>query len=389
MNIYQSYVFTDKLVSPVNGYCCKRITKQNINQFGFESKSKLLEQYPEFPLMCEKYKKCCEKASLAAVSTSKEKKKHKLISDMENYSHNLSSCVHCESILPFTKRNHKFCNQSCSASFNNKKRANPRYYYCLQCGIQTRNPKFCNISCSSSFNNSKRTRPHKSTYKPRTPKLTQPKVETFKDTTLLGVFKSGQMFRRKSPNLIKIGFDFNQPVDTEFYRIQELLFTEYHINKESMLSIMKKYSIPSTRTMDILFRLFDIDSRTLSEGSRLALLTERSSPSSKPHKIIYHPAWYGETVLLRSSYEERYAKELDLTKTMYTVEQLRIEYFCSINQNTRVAVPDFYLPDTNTIVEVKDTYWLNEQNMRDKKKAYLSLGYKFMLHLDNVLLDDW
>lgn len=169
-----------------------------------------------------------------------------------------------------------------------------------------------------------------------------------------------------------------------------MLYTEYHIKCESMLTIMKKFNIPSSRTMDIIFRLFDIEARSFSESNRLAIATNRSiMPSNTTYKHIFHKSWFGETFCLRSSYEEDYAKSLDLTQTKYFVEHLRIKYFNKQENRYRIAIPDFYLPDTNTIVEVKSTYWLNVEEMTDKKEAYLNLGYKFKLNLDHQLLENW
>ena len=49
----------------------------------------------------------------------------------------------------------------------------------------------------------------------------------------------------------------------------------------------------------------------------------------------------------------------------------------------RVAIPDFYIPNTNTIVEIKSTYTLDVQNMKDKVKKYKELGYDFKLILNH------
>ena len=53
---------------------------------------------------------------------------------------------------------------------------------------------------------------------------------------------------------------------------------------------------------------------------------------------------------------------------------MRIKYFDSQKNEYRCAIPDFYLPDENLIVEIKSDYTLDEQNMKDKKKAYLENG---------------
>jgi len=207
---------------------------------------------------------------------------------------------------------------------------------------------------------------------------------------ILQNFLKSQFYKNKSPNLIKLGFDYNNNSETEFLKIQSMLYTEYHIKCESMLTLMKQFNIPSSRTMDIIFRLFDIEARSFSEGMSNAIVNNRANPQSNTtFKIVFHTSWFGETFCLRSSYEEDYAKLLDQSQTKYFVEHLRIKYFHSNQKRYRIAIPDFYLPDTNTIVEVKSLYWLDEDQMRDKKSAYTSLGYKFILNLEHQLLENW
>lgn len=204
------------------------------------------------------------------------------------------------------------------------------------------------------------------------------------------LFQKSQFYKNKSPNLTKLGFNYDNPVNEEFLKIQSMLYTEYHIKCESMLTLMKKFNIPSSRTMDIIFRLFDIESRSLSESNINAINTNRSTmPSNHVFKHIFHKSWFGEIFCLRSSYEEAYAIQLDSNKTKYFVEHLRIKYFHTEQNRYRIAIPDFYLPDSNTIVEVKSNYWLDEKEMRDKKLAYTSLGYNFILNLEHQLLENW
>lgn len=207
---------------------------------------------------------------------------------------------------------------------------------------------------------------------------------------MLEKFLKSQLYRNKSPNLQKLGFNFSNDPEEEYLKIQSMLYTEYHINCESMLTIMKKFGIPSSRTIDIIFRLFDIESRSYSEMTKNAIIKNRMTPSSNStFKGVYHKAWFGEIFYLRSSYEEEYAKILDSEKIKYYVEHLRIKYFDTTKNSYRIAIPDFYLPEKNTIIEVKSKYWLSEQEMRDKKSAYTNLGYKFFLNIDNILLENW
>jgi len=202
-------------------------------------------------------------------------------------------------------------------------------------------------------------------------------------------FIQSQLYKRKSQNLERLGFNYTTDAELEYFKIQKLLYQEYHIKCESMLTIMKKYEIPSSRTMDILFRLFDIDARSLSTAQTNALTIGRSDAHEHlkfTAKQQWHKTWEGKDVYLRSSYELTYAKELDDKKIKYDTECMRILYFDSQEQKHRVAIPDFYLPDSNTIVEIKSTYWLNEENMKDKSQEYQRLGFKFQLIVDGNLV---
>ena len=55
-------------------------------------------------------------------------------------------------------------------------------------------------------------------------------------------------------------------------------------------------------------------------------------------------------------------------------------------KKTRVAIPDFYIPSLNMIVEIKSCWTYDEQNMKDRVKAYKKLGYNFKLVKDHVTI---
>ena len=97
----------------------------------------------------------------------------------------------------------------------------------------------------------------------------------------------------------------------------------------------------------------------------------------------WHTTWNGKEVYLHSSYELDYAKELDEQQIDYEVEYFHIKYWDSQKQSYRCAIPDFYIPSTNTIVEIKSSWTLDKQNMRDKMKAYQEFGYNTKLICDH------
>ncbi len=119
MSIYNEFVSESQLVSPVNGYTCRRITKQNIKQFGFDSVESLHEQYPDFPLMCGKYQANLVKNSKHFV---KYKEEQKIIFDGKkkqekiDYEKSPYLCPKCGLPKSYEKRNNKFCSRRCANS---------------------------------------------------------------------------------------------------------------------------------------------------------------------------------------------------------------------------------------------------------------------------------
>ena len=84
----------------------------------------------------------------------------------KEYEENPKCCKYCGKPIPFEERNKKeFCNQSCSASYNNvrrngnteRKSPDPnKKYYCLNCGKELKyssssNMKFCNQKCMNDY----------------------------------------------------------------------------------------------------------------------------------------------------------------------------------------------------------------------------------------------
>lgn len=112
--MYNDYISYEWLISPINLYKCKRITKQNIKQFGFPSIEELHKAYPNFPLISKKYLKSIKNNHLIIFNKSKSKEKKKL------YLLNPLLCKNCKSNLDYNKRHNKFCSKKCSATFLNK-----------------------------------------------------------------------------------------------------------------------------------------------------------------------------------------------------------------------------------------------------------------------------
>lgn len=159
MNIYQSYVFADKLISPANGYSCRRITKQNIKQFGFESIEQLLVQYPEFPLICCEYhtsvKLASKKGSAIFQQNSKIKSLKKYNTQLYEYSLNPINCEYCDTVLPYAKRHNTYCSTACANSGTKKSKNYIPTTFCNYCKepllFHKRKQKFCSMRCAGNM----------------------------------------------------------------------------------------------------------------------------------------------------------------------------------------------------------------------------------------------
>lgn len=289
------------------------------------------------------------------------------------------NCKYCNTKLI---KNQIFCSSSCAAKYNNAKRKfNPKldkrikYIPCKKCQKLTptniRSSKVICLSCKQLSTFCRVCGQHKCT-----------------DKKVCDHF-------RLFPSLIKY-FGFNEDVIgtkevyKEFYRIRSLIEEEYIDNELSLLDLAKKYNHGAPPNLDKILNVLQIKKRTISKATKLAILNGKVTPIGRPRgKHGYYTTWNKKKIFYRSSYELEFAKLLDSKKINYEVESLRLLYWDSVLESQRIAIPDFYLPDTNTIIEIKSTYTYNEQNMNDKIKAYKSHGYNVELFIDKNWWEWW
>lgn len=181
----------------------------------------------------------------------------------------------------------------------------------------------------------------------------------------------------------------------EFNRVRNLIYDLYWNQGLSSLELGKRFNYKNSRMQWNIFSELDIQMKDISTATTDALLSGRNKlPEINTGGTIISPihqnwytTWTGEEVFLRSSYELDYAEYLDSNQISYSVEELRIEYFDSQQNKTRVAIPDFYITSTNEIIEIKSDFTLDIQEMLDKFKAYKNLGYIPKLILEGKEVD--
>ena len=283
---------------------------------------------------------------------------------------------------------------------------------CLECLKETENPKFCSSGCAARYNN-----------KNRLNKCTNKHLTKFGNCScgnlveinirgsLLGIkcnickIKSkyvtckncGEIncknrlcrgeFLLNSDFVKYFGFDKSvigsKEVFKEIDRIKHIIEDMY-----STLSIIEIAEIinydKDVSTLYANLKRFGITFRSIPDAMKLSLLNGRVSemPNCQSYKSGWRKTWEGKDVFYRSSYELEYSEYLDKNLISYDIENLRIEYWDSQRNCYRIAIPDFYIIDSNTIVEIKSTYFYDPINMKDKVIRYRDLGYSFKLILD-------
>ena len=199
--------------------------------------------------------------------------------------------------------------------------------------------------------------------------------------------------------LIPFGFNINtlgtKNIINEYFKCKQLLYNEYVLNRLSPKDIYIKYNcqthINNFESLLHMFKEWNFNIRGHSEAVKDCFLRNKLTPPKSSDKYQYkcgwHTTWNNKEIYYRSSYELDYAKELDKQQIDYEVESLRIKYFDTQLNEYRCAIPDFFIRDRNMIVEIKSSYTIDVQNMKDKFKSYKELGYDTKLILDHKETD--
>ena len=264
--------------------------------------------------------------------------------------------------------------------------------------------RFCSTECARSFstkqNRQEITAKMRKTFEEKYPqKIKSPKLcKVCGQETCIHPEICKSRFFKNTTNLEKLGFNLKTvgtlEVYAEYKKIQKYLFDLYHTEEKSYEIIMELHNITSSRTLTLLFNFFRIDRRTFSESVKMSYLNGRKTMSCTYNDTVkyqykngYHTSWNNQQFYYRSSFELDYMKELDENKVLYEYEKVRIKYEDTQKNTWRVAIPDFYLPESNTLVEIKSNYTYDKQNMEDKVLEYKKLGFNFKLILEHQEYD--
>lgn len=292
-------------------------------------------------------------------------------------------CEYCKSKHDGSYGSGRFCSERCSRTYAQSKiRKTMKVVPCISCGKEIE----INSRCSSK----------------------KAKCDLCKDSTCNYCGRKSSMCNGSSTNWIckafriypalEKYFGFNPSVVgttklfSEFLSIRNQLIEDYHVNEMSLKDMCVKYGHPHETNFCKILNSLRIERRTSRDGIVNAIKHGKFNvpkPSGKyQYKHGWHTTWNGKTVYYRSSYELDFAKMLDSKHVDYDMECLRIPYWDTQKGIERVAIPDFYLPRINEIVEVKSGYTYDLQNMEDKRKAYMESGYGFRLWLNHEFVEN-
>jgi hypothetical protein len=282
-------------------------------------------------------------------------------------------------------------------------RKNSSKKFCKQCNNKLNNNqyKFCSHSCSAKFSNSHRILSEETKNKIKltilNKKLNAPvKIKCCK---ICGqeICKNKEICKHMFNwfnNLICFGFN-NKLLGTinvyqEYYKIKDLILKEYFDNNLSPNEIAIKYQYDKKfENILHILKSFGIKTRNLSESGINACLNGRLNSTISNNITKYqfkhgwHETWNLKKIYYRSSYELNFAKMLDNKKIDYEIEYFRIKYWDSQKYKYRVAIPDFYIPSENKIIEIKSKFTFNKQNIIDKFNEYIKMNFSVSLIYEN------
>lgn len=337
-------------------------------------------------IMAKRSKQSYSDAGKLGAEKTKEIWKKRKEKEKIEYEQNPEYCEYCGKIKSFEqyKKHSRFCCRSCSASWTNKHRDKS---ISKKAGESIKKYRKEHIFVKTNDN------------KVFYVEATSENIEKYKKKKICkicgavkGKCKHPDICNKRQvfKSLEKFGFDLStigsEKVYEEYFRIKKILTNIYCNRKISDNELKQNWNYTSgVANFHKLLHSLDIITLSIKDARKIDFELGRINIPTTPnqYKGIWYTSWNNKEVYLRSSYELDYAKELDKNHIDYDCECLRIKYLNTQDNEYHCAIPDFYLKDTNTIVEIKSSWTLDIQNMKDKFKAYKELGYNCKLILDH------
>lgn len=262
--------------------------------------------------------------------------------------------------------------------------------FCKCCGKEIpEGRKFCNSSCAAKYNNKHRTRkPWSEKQRKRVQVPEEQQICKYCGKKLVQgerrVCSECRKYRRFYRITARLVDCTGTPKENYVKALEKL--KRLYSQGESTLTLESKLGIPKETIWYSLKNTGVV--RDFSEANivRIKQGREKIREGNPKYKHGWHTTWEGIQVYYRSSYELEFAKKLDSERVPYRMEYKPTFtlYFDSQRNKSRVAKPDFYLPETRELIEIKSRFTYNTQNMVDKFKAYRQAGFRPKLILEGI-----
>ena len=309
------------------------------------------------------------------------------------YEKNPKVCKFCGKILPYEKRHNEFCDSSCSTKYGNPLRKRKKKI------APSRIKKIINLTKKKKTKIDSNIRHHNKLIDTKYSDLGLCHIDDFccpicGQPNCTNQFCKDHNFSQLIGLVRLVGFNPKTigtiDVFDEFSRVKDYIRHLYWDLNYSVLELCSIFGANNHVTILNILKYMDIPRRSLSESQKASILKGNNKLFGEDKSFLsgfYHITWEGSKVYLRSSYELDFAQDLDRNKIRYLVEHLRIEYYDSSLNKDRIAIPDFYFPDSNEIAEIKSDFTLDIQEMLDKFDTYKKLGYIPKLILEHKEID--
>ena len=335
-------------------------------------------------------------------------------------SNNTSRCPDCINLIPLTKceicgkefnydwrkdsRIRKtplrFCSPHCSRKFSSLQTKGTKTIICPDCNkpFETyikvaEGTTRCPECRKQRLKEKSRIYRKKSSIKNKRKNSYKIKEFLFSENTFEGIIERHYL-PIKSPNLYKLGFNLNisiNQIPEELQKLKERLYKWYIVEELSCKEIEEITKV-KRGTIKLFLQKLNIPTRTASEASALSIKKKRKLIFIKDNNIYHyknewHTTWDNKKYFLRSTYEIRFANLLDKYKIKYGVEEKYFTYLSSQTQKTKGAIPDFFLPKYNYIIETKGEHLYDEIDLKDRKSVIEESPYTFIvLRLEEIKL---
>ena len=297
--------------------------------------------------------------------------------------HHISKCKCCEKEFKSLKKNNQiFCSKKCCMIYLNKERNfnynETKISKCIDCN--------CDVTIKGNTNYTRvRCNDCKEKHNKKICKYCGNKLKNDSKKIICDICKPylGNIKLYEKLNII----NDNKKI-TKLDKLNKIaidILSDMYYNKKYSRPEISEITNIDKKTIYKFFIKNNFKLRTLSESTSNAIYQGRLIyvESKNQYKSGWHKTWNDDNVYCRSSYELDYCLILDKEKIEYTMEKIRIKYWDSLLKKERIAIPDFYLPKTNEIIEIKSTWTYDENNMKDKILSYKNNGYLVKLILDH------